>query len=116
MEFNKNNNIYYGIQKLHEYLNDKRRYPKLKRHRWFKYKFKRCVYKVEAHLKGESFDETVHRLSNRPREMTEESTLTKYMVKREEYLYKRKNIIKYILGNMVGVFALIIAIIALFKP
>jgi len=116
MKFNKNNNQYYGTQKLHKYLNDKSRYPKLKQYKWFKYKFKRCVYKVEAHLKGESFDETVHRLLNRPREMGEESTLTKYMVKREECLYKRKCIIKYILGNMVGVFALIIAIIALFKP
>lgn len=117
MKFNKNNNQYYGTQKLQKYINDKRRNPELKQYRWFKYKFKKCVYKVEPCLKGEDFDETVHRLLNRPREMGEENILTKYMVRKEEQWYKWKCFFKSFFKTGIPIIISIIALfIALFKP
>ena len=101
-KYNENNDPHYGMTKLHEYVNNKRRTPKFKLNKWFKFKYKKCVYKIEPRIKGENFDETLQRLFGRqPLEVDEMLTLNKYMVKKEKCWDKTFNSIRKLFWRVI---------------
>ena len=102
-------------------------YEKLKS-KWFKFKFRKCFYKAEAYLREYGdVDKDMEKIFNKyvkiyineeeiPLLTVEQQAykiLNDCMIKRS----KQWNRIKlFIVGNMVGIFALIISFVALFKP